>query len=125
MINCGFKFNCFCSLDFNIFSKKEKTNTGGFFMDKKEQDYQEYIKNIADQLEKAKIGDYITIMQNPARMVILNFTAGIARGLGIAVGFAILGAIVIYMLQRLVLLNLPIIGGVITEIVKMVQTKAR
>lgn len=94
-------------------------------MDKKEQDYQEYIKNIADQLEKAKIGDYITIMQNPARMVILNFTAGIARGLGIAVGFAILGAIVIYMLQRLVLLNLPIIGGVITEIVKMVQTKAR
>lgn len=94
-------------------------------MDKKEQDYQEYIKNIADQLEKAKIGDYITIMQNPTRMVILNFTAGIARGLGIAVGFAILGAIVIYMLQRLVLLNLPIIGGVITEIVKMVQTKAR
>lgn len=94
-------------------------------MDKNQQDYQEYIKNIADQLEKSKIGDYITIMQNPLRMVILNFTAGIARGLGIAVGFAILGAIVIYMLQRLVLLNLPIIGGVITEIVKMVQTKAR
>ena len=94
-------------------------------MDKKEQDYQEYIKNIADQLEKAKIGDYITIMQNPIRMVILNFTAGIARGLGIAVGFAILGAIVIYMLQRLVLLNLPIIGGVVTEIIKMVQTKAK
>lgn len=87
--------------------------------------YEEFIKNIAMQLEKAKFGAYIDLMQNPARMMILNFLGGISRGFGIAIGFTLLGAIVLYLLQRLVILNLPIIGGVISEVVKLVQSSAR
>jgi hypothetical protein len=88
-------------------------------------DYQDLIKSVAVQLEKARFGDYIDLMKNPTRMLALNFFAGIARGLGVAFGFTILGAIVIYLLQRLVLLNLPIIGGVIAEVVKLVQLNVR
>lgn len=88
-------------------------------------DYQELIKSVALQLEKAKFGEYIDLMQNPARMMTLNFIAGIARGFGVAFGFTILGAIVVYLLQRLVVLNLPIIGGVISEVVKLVQLNVR
>jgi hypothetical protein len=38
-----------------------------------------------------------------------------------AIGFTILGAVVLYMLRQAVLLNIPIIGNFITEIVKIVQ----
>lgn len=87
--------------------------------------YQELIKNIGIQLEKSKIGDYVDLMQNPIRIIILNFLGGISRGFGIAIGFTILGAIVLYSLQRLVMLNLPIIGGFVTEVVKLVQSSIR
>jgi hypothetical protein len=83
------------------------------------------LKEISTQLEKAKFGAYIDLMQNPFRMISLNLFAGIARGFGFAMGFAILGAIVLYLMQRLVVLNLPIIGGIITEIVKLVKLNIR
>ena len=83
------------------------------------------LKEISTQLEKAKFGAYIDLMQNPFRMISLNFFAGIARGFGFAMGFAILGAIVLYIMQRLVVLNLPIIGGIITEVVKLVKLNIR
>lgn len=85
----------------------------------------EVLKEISTQLEKAKFGAYIDLMQNPFRMISLNFFAGIARGFGFAVGFAILGAIALYAMQRLVVLNLPIIGGVVSEIVKLVKLNVR
>lgn len=88
-------------------------------------DNSEVLQEISTQLEKAKFGAYIDLMQNPFRMISLNFFAGIARGFGFAVGFAILGAIVLYAMQRLVLLNLPIIGGVVTEVVKLVKLNVR
>ncbi len=60
-------------------------------------------------------------MQNPVRMIGLNFLAGIARGFGAAVGFTILGAVLIYFLQRIVILNIPIISGVLAQIAKMIK----
>jgi hypothetical protein len=54
-------------------------------------------------------------------MFVLNFISGIGRGFGIAIGFTLLGAVAILVLQRLVLLNLPGIGDFITEIVRIVQ----
>lgn len=87
--------------------------------------YEELIKNIGIQLEKSKFGQYVDLMQNPTRLIILNFLGGISRGFGIAIGFTILGAIVLYSLERLVMLNLPIIGGVISEVVKLVQSSVR
>jgi hypothetical protein len=94
-------------------------------MTDKEFEYKETIKDVAAQLERAKLGNYVDLMQNPGRLIFLNLFAGIARGLGIAIGFTILGAILIYFLQRLVILNLPIIGGFISEVVKLVQLNVR
>lgn len=82
---------------------------------------QELLEKVTLQLERSRIGDYVDLMQNPYRMIALNFFSGVARGFGVAFGFTILGAFVLYFLQRLVVLNLPIIGGVVAEIVKLVQ----
>lgn len=87
--------------------------------------YEEQLEKVANQLQKARLGEYVDLMLNPGRMITLNFFAGLARGFGAAVGFAILGAIVLYFLQRLVILNLPVIGGIITEVVKLVQLNIR
>lgn len=79
------------------------------------------VEKIALMLEKAKLGEYVSIMSKPKTLLLSNFIGGVARGFGTAVGFTLLGAVVIYILRQSVLLNLPIIGGFIAEIVKIVQ----
>ncbi|WP_027363849.1 DUF5665 domain-containing protein [Desulfotruncus alcoholivorax] len=79
------------------------------------------IRELSLNMEKMKLAEYVNLLQNPLRLIYVNFISGIARGLGIAVGFAILGAIMVIILQKLVSLNLPLIGGFIAELVKIVQ----
>ena len=81
------------------------------------------VEKIAMMLEKAKIGDYVNIMTTPKVLLLNNFIGGLARGFGMAIGFTILGAMVLYLLKQAMLLNLPFIGGFIAEIVKLVQDK--
>ncbi|MDI6705459.1 MAG: DUF5665 domain-containing protein [Bacillota bacterium] len=81
----------------------------------------EKLDRLSYSIEKAKIAEYANLMQDPKRLLYLNFVGGLARGLGIAVGFSLLGAFAIYFLRRLVMLNLPLIGDFIAEIIKLVN----
>lgn len=82
---------------------------------------QDQIDNLILTMEKMKIADYMAYINNPRRMLIVNLWAGIARGLGMAIGFTILGALLIYMLQKVVLLNLPLISDFIADIIRLVN----
>ena len=84
-------------------------------------DLESRVEKISLMLEKAKIGDYVTMMTKPKAMLFNNFIAGLARGFGMAIGFTILGAVVVYILRQSVFQNIPIIGSFIAEIVKIVQ----
>lgn len=84
---------------------------------------QEKITDLAVKMEKMKLAEYVQLLDQPWRLLYINFLAGLGRGVGIAVGFTILGAFVLYILKYLVMLNLPWIGGFIAEIVRMVQLK--
>ncbi len=79
------------------------------------------IDNLSIQIEKLNLTEYLEIHRNPKRLLYVNFLGGVARGFGTAVGFTFLGAFVIYILQRLMLLNLPIIGTFIADVIKIVQ----
>jgi len=79
------------------------------------------VDKLAEAVEKMKIAEYVEYLSNTRRMLTTNFLAGLARGLGMAVGFTILGAVVVYILRRLVLLNLPLIGDFIAHIVRLVD----
>jgi hypothetical protein len=68
-----------------------------------------------------RIAEYVSLMEDPIKILYTNFLAGIARGIGMAVGFTLLGAITIYILQKIVILNLPLLGDFIADIVKIVQ----
>ena len=81
------------------------------------------IEELSINMEKMKLAEYVELLNQPKRLLFLNFIAGVARGLGIAVGFAVLGALAILVLRRLVVLNLPLIGDFIALVVKLVQTR--
>lgn len=51
------------------------------------------------------------------------FWQGVMRGLGAMVGFSILGALVVYLLQLLAARNLPVIGDFVARVVSMVKLR--
>lgn len=85
----------------------------------------EKIVELSTNMEKMKLAEYVDLLHSPWRLLWVNFISGIARGLGIAVGFAILGAVLIIFLQKLVELNIPVIGGIIADIVEVVQQQVK
>ena len=74
-------------------------------------------------MEKMKLAEYVDLLEHTKKLLYINFISGVARGLGIAVGFAVLGALMIYLLRWLQVLNIPVIGGFIAEIIKIVQLR--
>ncbi len=85
----------------------------------------EKVIELSINMEKMKLAEYVDLLHSPWRLLWVNFISGIARGLGIAIGFAILGAVIIIILQRLVALNLPLIGNFIADIVDIVNQQIR
>lgn len=61
------------------------------------------------------------LIGNKKEMIIRNFIAGIFRGVGIGIGVTIITAILVIILQKIVTLNIPIIGEYIADIVEIVQ----
>lgn len=83
------------------------------------------ITELSMNMEKMKLAEYVDLLNSPWKLLWVNFISGIARGLGIAVGFAILGAIIVIIMRKLVDLNLPVIGGFIADIVQIVNEQIR
>ena len=61
------------------------------------------------------------ILGNKKEMLKRNLIAGIFRGVGIGIGVTIITAILIILLQKIVSLNIPVIGEYIADIVDIVQ----
>lgn len=72
-------------------------------------------------LEKSRIYQYTELLYSPWNLLWKNLLYGTARGVGIALGFTFFAATIIYFLQVLGALNLPIIGDYIADIVRIVQ----
>lgn len=81
----------------------------------------EKIDDLAIKIEKLKLAEYLEVFRDTKRLLYVNFLGGLARGLGMAIGFTFLGALVIYILQRLVVLRLPIIGNILAKLIKIIQ----
>jgi hypothetical protein len=79
------------------------------------------LDDLSVQIEKLNLTEYLELLRNPRRLLYVNFLGGVARGFGMAIGFTLLGALVIYILQRLVILRLPFIGDFIADIIRIVQ----
>lgn len=83
------------------------------------------VKGLSDRLEAMRIAEYLELLQKPSRIIYLNFLAGIAKGLGIAVGATIVFAVLLEILSHLIVLNLPVIGDFIVEIMRIIEMKQK
>jgi hypothetical protein len=72
-------------------------------------------------LERSRFGDYVTMMGDTKRMLYKNFVAGLARGLGYGIGFLVLAAIAIYILQALADLSIPFFADFISAIMDNIK----
>ncbi|MFC4103895.1 DUF5665 domain-containing protein [Paenibacillus xanthanilyticus] len=79
------------------------------------------LMKIAEDMERSQMADYVDLLNRPFSLIWRNVLAGTARGVGIAVGFTFFAATIVYVLQLLGALNLPIIGDYIADIVRIVQ----
>ncbi len=85
----------------------------------------ERIEQLSLNLERMKLAEYVELLNRPWRLFYINFMSGLARGLGIALGFTVLSAVVLIVLQRLMMLNLPGMSSFIAEIVRLVQLQLK
>ncbi len=79
------------------------------------------LDHISLNMEKFKFVDYVYYIEHPRKMLFSNFLGGLARGFGAAIGFTLLGAAALYLLQIVVMWKLPVIGEIISDIVNIVQ----
>lgn len=79
------------------------------------------LDQISLRMEKFKLVDYVYYLEHPRKMLFANFLGGLARGFGAAIGFTLLAALILYLLNWIVKWNLPVIGKFISDIVDIVQ----
>ena len=81
------------------------------------------IDKISNMLEKSNILELSYILGNKKEIFKRNLIAGIAKGIGIGIGVTIITAIIVYLLRKLIMLNIPVIGDYISDIVEIVENK--
>lgn len=81
------------------------------------------LEKLVRQLESMRVAQYMELLEKPAKLIFINFVAGISRGLGIAIGATLVFAMMIEGLRQLILLNIPGIGSFIADIMRIVETK--
>ena len=91
---------------------------------KEESSLEKKIDKINYILSKNNIIELAEILGNIKKMVFRNFLAGISKGIGIGIGFTILTAILLYILQKIVRLNIPVIGKYISDIAEIVENSS-
>ena len=79
------------------------------------------IEKVATYLERSRLNDYVNLVDNKFRWFWVNLTGGIFRGIGLAIGFSLLGAVVFLILQQVVTLNLPVISDFIAQLLYLIE----
>ena len=79
------------------------------------------INHLIETFQKSNIEEWTYIFGSKKEIIKRNLIAGIFRGVGIGIGVTIITAILVIILQRIVALNIPVIGEYIADIVEIVQ----
>ena len=80
------------------------------------------LADIAAKLERSRLTELSEFASNDRRYIKKAFIAGAARGVGTAVGFTILGAVVMYFLRLIAESRLPYIAEFISKIIQAVES---
>ncbi len=84
------------------------------------------VKELAKRLKKRTASEFMELVEflkSPRKLFFHNFLAGLVRGLGMAIGFTILGAIVVAIIILLLkkMVTIPLIGKFILNILDTIK----
>ncbi len=82
----------------------------------------ENIDKLNKSLQRNNFLDLVELLGDRKKLFIRNFTSGIFKGIGIGIGVTLITAILLILLQKIVALNIPVIGEFIADIVDIVQS---
>ena len=82
----------------------------------------ENIDKLNKSLQRNNFLDLVELLGDRKKLFIRNFTSGIFKGIGIGIGVTLITAILLILLQKIVTLNIPVIGEFIADIVDIVQS---
>ncbi len=83
------------------------------------------IENLNKILQEGNFIELTYLLGNKKEMFKRNFFAGVSRGIGIGIGVTVITAVLVIILQKIVTLNIPIIGEYIADIVEIVEKSAK
>ena len=86
---------------------------------------EERVDKLAGVLERMRLDEYLDRVTNRRRMIWENLLYGMLRGVGYAVGFSVLGALVLVILSRLASNNIPVLGEFLAEVLAEVEACKR
>ena len=72
-------------------------------------------------LSKNQVLDLVELLGNRKQLLFRNLWTGMAKGIGIGIGVTVITAILVILLQKIVTLNIPVIGEYIADIVDIVE----
>ncbi len=73
--------------------------------------------------ERMRLEEYVRYESDRKRRLFDAFIQGVARGLGIIVGFAVLGTLLLIILQDLAKRNLPGISDFVAQVITLVNMR--
>ena len=82
----------------------------------------ENIDKLNKSLQRNNFLDLVELLGDRKKLFIRNFTSGIFKGIGIGIGVTLITAILLKLLQKIVALNIPVIGEFIADIIDIVQS---
>lgn len=79
------------------------------------------VENLSHTLQEGNYIEWAYLLGSKKEIIKRNLLAGIFRGVGIGIGVTIISAILLMLLQKIVTLNIPVIGEYIADIVEIVE----
>ena len=81
----------------------------------------ELMKELFDGFNKTHLLEFIKLANNPKKLCCLNFLAGLAQGLGLTIGTAIVLTFLFKLIQHIIALNIPYITVWISEWINQIS----
>jgi len=79
------------------------------------------VEKLSNILQEGNYVEWGYLFGNKKEIIKRNLLAGIARGVGIGIGVTIITAMLVILLQKIVTLNIPVIGEYVADIVEIVE----
>ena len=83
------------------------------------------IEKLNNTLSKNNFIDLVELLGSKKEIIKRNLLSGISKGIGAGIGFYLLTALLVFILQKIVKLNIPIIGQYIADLMEIAENYRR